>query len=267
MATPRPVTHIPRMRHLRPAARALATSQIAPVASPVVIGHHSGRGAFLDMIFGSHAHAAVMTILFGVTAEEFNLSEIASRAGMPAQEIDDQLRKLTATKLLYARTGRGQVYYRANAENPGYRALRDIVLKTSGLCGAVAEVLAGSNVAIAFVFGSVVCAEARDDSDVDLVVCGEATLRQLASRMAGLSVRLGREVNPHFFSQKDVGRRLAENDHFFRTILASKKIFVVGNEATLSVFVAAAHARNWGKRRVRRAPTQSRRQIFQPSLQ
>jgi predicted nucleotidyltransferase len=232
-----------------------------------VIGHHSGRGAFLDMIFGSHAHAAVMTILFGVTAEEFNLSEIASRAGMPAQEIDDQLRKLTATKLLYARTGRGQVYYRANAENPGYRALRDIVLKTSGLCGAVAEVLAGSNVAIAFVFGSVVCAEARDDSDVDLVVCGEATLRQLASRMAGLSVRLGREVNPHFFSHKDVGRRLAENDHFFRTILASKKIFVVGNEATLSVFVAAAHARNWGKRRVRRAPPQSRRQIFQPSLQ
>jgi hypothetical protein len=46
--------------------------------------------------------------------------------------------------------------------------------------------------------------------------------------LAGVSSRLGREVNPHVLAPAEFARR-RRRDHFLRTVERAAKIFVIGD--------------------------------------
>ena len=91
-----------------------------------------------EVLFG-RTRRSVLALLYGHADEEFYLREIIRAAGVGQGSIQRELEMLVRAGLLLRRTHGRQVYFRANSENPVYKELRSLLLKTAG----VADVLRG----------------------------------------------------------------------------------------------------------------------------
>jgi uncharacterized protein len=76
--------------------------------------------------------------------------------------------------------------------------------------------------------------EEKAGSDVDLMVVGDIGLRKLTGLLMGVSEKIGREINPHVFSEREFIKRKTGRDHFLNQVLESPKIFIVGTEHELA---------------------------------
>ena len=187
----------------------------------------------LAEILSSRARAEIFRLLFSGTGGELHVREIERRSGLNDSTLRQELRKLVRLDLVQSRRDSNRVYYRAKTESPLYPEIRNLVLKTSGLSDVLKSALTDKRIRVAFVFGSIARGEEKAGSDVDLMVIGEIGLRQLTGLLSGVSVRIGREINPHVFSMKEFSRRKATKDHFLTQVLESPKIFIIGNENEL----------------------------------
>ena len=122
-----------------------------------------------------------------------------------------------------------RTYYHGNLRHPLYPEIHGLVLKTSGLADVLRDALGNDGVQIAFVFGSIASGVETSDSDIDLMVIGTASLRQIATRLADVSSTLSRELNPHALTSAEFLRRRESGDHFISTVLAAPLLFVIGD--------------------------------------
>ena len=116
---------------------------------------------------------------------------------------------------------------------PFTQNIRNLVLKTDGIVELLREVLVSSDIKLAFVFGSLAAGSEKPESDLDIMVVGKVSLRQLGKLLSGISTRVAREINPHVFSAEEFSQRIKTRDHFISTVMAGPKMFVIGNEDEL----------------------------------
>jgi len=146
-----------------------------------------------------------------------------------------EIKKLLKLDLIERRKDGNRIYYQANKEHPLYTEIRNIVLKTTGLAEVIKGALSASpDIKIAFVFGSIAHHTEKAASDVDIMVIGTLGLRKLTGLLTGVSVRVGRDINPHVFSEKEFVKRKKGQDHFLNQVLESPKIFIIGTENDLA---------------------------------
>lgn len=108
-----------------------------------------------------------------------------------------------------------------------------MVLKTSGLADVLRDALTHPGIRIAFVFGSMATSNGKAGSDIDLMVIGAISLRQLGKLLSGVAAKLGREVNPHVLSPEEFAKRRKTREHFMTTVLGEPRLFVIGSEDEL----------------------------------
>jgi len=188
----------------------------------------------LSTLLSSRTRAEIFRLLFGGLAEELHVREIQRRSGLNDSTIRQELKKLTDLNLISGRKDSNRIYYSANKENPLYRDIQSLVIKTSGLVDVLKASLKDERIKIAFVFGSIPKGEVKAGSDVDLMVIGEIGLRGLSSLLSGVSEKIGREVNPFALSRTEFRNRVKDKEHFLSSVLRSPKVFVIGNENDLS---------------------------------
>ena len=82
---------------------------------------------------------------------------------------------------------------------------------------------------LAFVFGSAARREQGADSDVDLMVIGDVTLRELVPGLRRVEQELGRQVNVVIYSEEGWRRRHEERDAFVSNVVRGKKTLVLGD--------------------------------------
>ena len=194
---------------------------------------------FLTTLFGSKSRGAVLRILFGLNHDELHLNEIVRRSGLAQQGVDEQLRQLACLDLVKSRKLGNLRLYRANSANPAFVELRNLVLKSAGLRDVLAAALTSPQIEVAFVFGSIATKSERAESDVDVMIFGAPSRRDLATPLRGVCETLGREINTCVYSRAEVTSRLARRDHFLSRVLESEKLFIVGDAAGLSAFLSA----------------------------
>jgi predicted nucleotidyltransferase len=168
----------------------------------------------LQAIFYSKVRAEVFRLLFGLKAERTYLNAMIGVTGFASRSLEEELAKLRKLELIVAARDGNRVYYSANQTHPLYPEIRNIVLKTTGLKDVLASALKSDLIDHAFVFGSFARMSERAGSDVDLMIIGRLTNRELAVLLRGVAEQLGREINPHIFNQEELTRRLTNRDHF-----------------------------------------------------
>lgn len=184
----------------------------------------------LALLFHSEVRAGVLRVLFGLRIEKMYRAQIIEQTDFAQRSVEEELQKLVNLELLVTTKERHRRYYTANNAHPLYPELRNIVLKTVGLVDVLRDALKSRNIRFAFVFGSIAANAERADSDLDLMFIGAATHRELASPLRALTDRLGREINPHFFTLEEFEDRLVSRDHFIRDVVAKPKLFFIGDE-------------------------------------
>ena len=148
--------------------------------------------------------------------------------------MSQELKKLEEMDLVTARRDGNRLYYSANKVHPLHNDIRSLVMKTIGLAKILSDVLTGATISVAFVFGSVARGGEGAQSDVDLMVIGGTGLQEVSRLLAGVSERIGREVDPHVMSAEEFGERRRAEDHFLQRVIGSQKLFVVGDEDELA---------------------------------
>lgn len=182
----------------------------------------------LTKLLSSRARAEIFTILFGLNPQELHIREIARRSWLSEASIRQELNKLAGLDLVRARRDSNRVYYCANKDNPLYKEIHSIVLKTTGLIDVLRESLCDSRIEFAFVFGSFATGEESATSDIDLMIIGDIGLREVSRLLSGVSEKIERDTNLHVISREEYIRRKRTDDHFTSHVLKGEKLFITG---------------------------------------
>jgi predicted nucleotidyltransferase len=172
--------------------------------------------------------AEILRLLFAEEGRELHGRDLARQSGLNVKTVQDELGKLSQADLVTSRRDGNRRYFRANAGHPLFTDLRQIVLKTAGLRDVLAAALTPvEEVEVAFVFGSLAGGAGKAESDVDLLVIGEAGLRKLAGPLRAAAQVLGREINPVTMTVAEFkrGRRM---NPLLVDVLGKPKLFVKG---------------------------------------
>jgi predicted nucleotidyltransferase len=188
----------------------------------------------LAELLSSRVKAEIFRLLFGAMPRELHVREIERQSGLADATVRQELKRLLRVGVVESRIDGNRTYYRANRRHPLYPDIRNLVLKTSGLTDALREALTSPNIKLAFVFGSVAAGSEGAESDIDLIVIGSLSLRQLSRLLSGVAARVGREINPHVFTVEEFRRRMKARDHFVSAVMAAPKLVVIGNEDDLT---------------------------------
>jgi len=62
------------------------------------------------------------------------------------------------------------------------------------------------------------------------MIIGDVSLGDIVSVLRPVQDQLGREINPAIYTPDEMRRRIAAHDHFVTSLLAEKKVFLVGDE-------------------------------------
>src|SRR5215472_13451483 len=159
-------------------------------------------------------------------------SELARRLGVPSSSLQRELHDLTEVGILTTHRQGRMVYYQANKDSPLFADLRGLLLKTAGLVDVLAQALkpVAAKVVAAFVYGSIAAGNEQSDSDIDLMVVGQASPAEIALPLRRARESLGREINPTVYTPAEFSGKRAANDHFLNQVLDKPKFFVLGNE-------------------------------------
>jgi len=66
-------------------------------------------------------------------------------------------------------------------------------------------------------------------SDVDLVIIGEIGMRALTKLLSGLQEKIGREINPHIYTEIEFAKKVRGKDHLVTSILKTELKPLLGN--------------------------------------
>ena len=183
----------------------------------------------LGQLFCSRTRAGILSCLFGDIAQRLHLRALVRETGVSLGTIQQDLRKLVAMGLVSTERDGNRLYYAADAKHPLYPALRELVLRTTGVYGVLRESLGAEGIQYAYVFGSVASGKASATSDIDLMVLGAVGLRKLASRLAAASAKLGREINPHVMTLDEYLDRCRSGEHFVGSVIKTERRMIVGD--------------------------------------
>lgn len=187
----------------------------------------------LALLLSSGVRAELFRLLFGMGLPELHVRELERQSGFALSTVRQELKNLAMLGLIEARQSGNRIYYRANTSHPLYPEIHSLVLKTCGLADVLRETLGHDGIDVAFVFGSIASGADGRNSDIDLMVIGTVSLRQVVQRFGKDSTELGRELSPHILTAAEFARRKHSQDHFISTVLAAPRLFVIGDEHEL----------------------------------
>ena len=178
------------------------------------------------------ARLAVISQLTQSGDTGLHLREIARRAGLNSKTVMRELHAMRDAGILTAgRVGR-QVIYRLNSDCPIYEELRAIIRKTVGLAGVLQEVLAplSERIELAYVYGSHASGEESAQSDVDLMIVGEVSLREVSAPLRRAGQILKRQVSPTLYRTEEYRVALAKENSFVQQVHEGPRIEIIGGD-------------------------------------
>lgn len=189
----------------------------------------------VDQLFTSKARVQLLKLFLMNPERDYYLREAAGLTGLPVNAVQREVKKLEKSGLLEKNARGNRVYLRANRSSPIFEEMRSIIMKTVGLGDSLSQALAdgADKIEAAFIFGSVARGEDSGLSDIDLLVVGSISGRELSSLISSVRKSIGREINQLAMTPAELKNRVKDQDHFLTTVLKQPKLFLVGDESVL----------------------------------
>lgn len=189
----------------------------------------------------SPTRQAILTALFLRPEKEWYLSELASALGTGPSSLQREIGALVKVGILQRRIDGRRSYLRANQGSPIFPELRGLIEKTCGIIPLLQKAIAGTKgLRIGFIYGSLARGEESAGSDVDLMLLGNVSTMDISVKLRSVEKAVGRQINPTVFSLGEFSKRLAQKNHFLRTVMRNKKIILAGTEDELETIARRA---------------------------
>ncbi len=185
----------------------------------------------LVRLFSSQTRVELLELFLGRPDGRWYVREIARELGRDISGIKRELDNLEKAGLLTSTKVGNLRYYTVDKDFPLFPELKAIIDKTRGIPQAMGEALRGiEGIRAALIFRT---HEAPGGETIDLLIVGPANMAQLNRVIAGLEVRLGRDINYLVFDEGEYLQRKEEGDPFLWEVFKGEKIFLIGSEHDL----------------------------------
>ncbi len=190
----------------------------------------------------------VLELLFCNPESKYYLREISRVSGTKLGALQRELGTLTKAGIIETEVRGSRRYYWANRGNPIFEELQSIVRKTSGVVDEIRDALKTfrGKIDLAFVFGSMATGEATGKSDVDLMVIGRLSLKELTVALNKVQQFINREINTVLYGREEFNQLYQSKNHFIRTVSDSPVRYVIGSEDVFRNLVAEPKAKGAG---------------------
>lgn len=202
------------------------------------VGEHRHDTRLIEILFGKYRRG-ILSLLLSHPDESFYVREIARLSATPAGSLHRELKALTRAGLLVRSVSGNQVRYQADRTCPIFEELAGIFRKTMGLTDVLREALAplAGHIRVAFVFGSAAAGTERPQSDVDIMVVGDASFESVVHVLSGTRDQLRRDVNPVVMTARRFRANARSGDRFVTRVLSEPKLFLAGDTDELGKLV------------------------------
>lgn len=205
-------------------------------------GERGGKG--IAGLFAGRALVTLLKLFISSPDREFYQRELSDLTGERLLSIQKALARLNRAGLIDRTTSGNRAYYRANKSHPAFQDLKVVVLKTFGVGDTLRAELRrfGERLRTAFIYGSVARGEETASSDIDIMLVGTLSGKEVAAIFAPLKRVLNREINPSVYSPAEFRRKVREGHPFLRTVLKEPKLFLLGDERDLKAVLGRRSA-------------------------
>ena len=192
----------------------------------------------LNKLFSSKSRVEIMKLFLFNPEDSFYQREISRITHLPIRGVQRELKNLCNVGLIEDSISGNRVYYKINKEHPIFEDLKKIFFKTTGIAEVLKDNLSRvDSIKIAFIYGSFAKGKEEKSSDIDLLIIGSITSKQLSSILSKPKMELNREINYIVFDLEEIAKKVTEKNHFLNSVLAEEKIFIIGNENELKTVV------------------------------
>ncbi len=152
-------------------------------------------------LFRSDQQLRILGVLFAHVGDEVSIGDLAERAGVAQATVSREVARLEQHGLVASRSLGRSKFVRPNWDLPWAPELRSILMQTVGVLGRLGEVFDRERgIESAFIFGSWAARyhgqEGPFPRDIDVLVVGDATLREVRRLCKEVQADLRIEVNP-----------------------------------------------------------------------
>jgi len=183
----------------------------------------------IDALF-PHSRSAILSTLAAAGDGGLHLRGIAREANLNSKTVMRELHSLRDAGILVSHKVGHQVVYHMNPDCPIYDELRSILRKTIGLASVLLTALEpmANRIKLAYVYGSLARGDERPDSDVDLMIVGNVTLRELSAPLREAGRILHRVINPTLYTPEEYDQELRAGDSFVSRAHNGKRLNLIG---------------------------------------
>lgn len=193
----------------------------------------------LELLFSSAARVKILALFLLNPDSSFYQRQISSLTGLPIYAIQREVGRLCTLGLLSSFPRGNQVHFQVNRDFFIFPELKGIFLKTIGLAAVVGAALQkAEGITLAFVYGSYAANRETAASDIDLLLVGDLSSRALHISLQEAEGLAHREINYVLFSPEEFRMKVRAQDGFLQNVLASPRLFLIGDEDALRALVA-----------------------------
>jgi predicted nucleotidyltransferase len=184
----------------------------------------------------SKTRRAVLSKLFSHADKAYYLRQIARSVGVGIGSLQRELNKLVQAGIILRMVRGKQVYYQANPQCPIFPELKSLIVKTTGVTEVIKSALTPfiNHIRGAFIYGSVARMQDKKKSDVDLMIIGDVKFAEVVSALNKAQQQIDREINPTVYPLSEFQMKLSKRNHFIKTLMREKKIFLIGDQRVLT---------------------------------
>ncbi len=184
-------------------------------------------------LFPNRSFVDVMSIFLTHPDEVFYQSNIVEFTRHALIQVQRALKRLEETGLIEKTKSGNRSYYKANQKHPAFQDIKHALFKTVLFGDLLKEDLKPikKKITFGFIYGSMASGKESSNSDIDLFIIGDLGIRDIANILSESRRKLGREINPTVYSEKEFNKKVKNKNPFVKEILHSPKIWLVGEES------------------------------------
>jgi len=185
----------------------------------------------LKSLFSSDTRIKVLSHFFLHPGESYYLRQLEKLLKIPGGQLRRELLNLEDIQLLISSKEGNQKRYSINKDFSLYDELKNIFLKTTSAGDIIRESLSRlKGIELAFIYGSFAKGGEHPGSDIDIMIVGRVSDKEISRIISNVEKRLKRMVNYSLYERKEVKARLKKKDNFIFTVFNEPHIILIGSK-------------------------------------
>jgi len=184
----------------------------------------------LKSLFLSRIRIRLLGYLLSHSNTAFYTRQLEKLLDEPSGLIGRELVSLEKAGILTSTVEGNRKYYHINRSLSFFDELRVLFLKAT-VGEVIRAALAEENaIELAFIYGSFAKAEEREESDIDLMIVGQLSDRQINRAISNVERELERPINYSLYDRDEVRERLKNKENFISTVFSEPRILLIGTK-------------------------------------